>query len=344
MDTNKILVLHHNDRDGNVSAAIVGDFYENYAEGDFDITYLEMDYSKSIDVKLYVENINVDAYSTIYLVDYSVSNADNYNFIRTYRDKLIWIDHHKSTFDFLNSLESPLEFAGLRCDGASAALLAWAYFHEGDLCDHLRNAKRVSRDRLRELIQKDVTDKGFNIPMLVWYTHKYDTWDIDNDVEAFNFGQYKIDIKYYMTWLRTCKYNMHEDNFTIKSCIEHGFSIRAYTIECNEKHIKQFGVPFTLRYNGKSYKALMINMPQPTSLKFGKYADMYEILIPFYYNGEGYTYSLYKTNISPEELDVAKIACDVFDGGGHKNAAGFSISNRERQFRPKRNSIFTIDD
>lgn len=340
----KVLVLHHNDRDGYVAAAVVGDFYKNYAEGDYDIKYVEMDYSKSIDDKLYSEGINPDDNYLIYLVDYSISNMDNYNFIAKYEHKLIWIDHHKSSLDFLDSINSPIDFGGVRCDGVSGALLAWTYFHEEDLCYHLRCDKQVSKDRLAELIRKDVTSKGFSIPMIVWYTHRYDIWDIDNDVEAFNFGQFKINISFYIKCLTEFRNNIEAERITTDSFIRDGRSIKEYVIECNEKHIKQFGIPFILRYGGKSYKAIMVNMYQPSSLKFGKYAKEYEILIPFFYNGDGYTYSLYKTSLASEELDVSKIACDVFDGGGHKNAAGFSIPNRELQFRPKRNSIYSIDE
>lgn len=340
----KVLVLHHNDRDGYVAAAVVGDFHENYAEGEYDITYVEMDYSKTIKDKLHSEEINIDDYNLIYLVDYSISNTDNYNFIDEHEHKFIWIDHHKSSFDFLNSINSSIDFGGVRCDGASGALLTWAYFHEETLCQHLRHSKHVTIDQLENLILRDVTDYGSRIPMLVWYTHRYDVWDIDNDVEAFNFGQYTINIPYYIKWLKEFKLNHVTDQYAIASDIEAGYCIREYVIQCNEKHIKQFGIPFTLRYGAKSYKAIMVNMPQPTSLKFGKYAKEYEILIPFFYNGEGYTYSLYKTSLAPEELDVSKIACDVFNGGGHKNAAGFSIPNRELQFRPRRNSIYSIDE
>lgn len=335
----KILVLHHNDRDGYVSAAIVGDFFENYAKEDYNITYIEMDYSKTIEERLHSKGINPDDYYLIYLVDYSISNMDNCKFITKYRNKVVWIDHHKSSFDFMKDIECN-HFSGIKCIGASGALLTWIYFHEKELCRHLRKAKYVSKDELAELIQKD---KGFNIPMLVWYTHRYDIWDISDDVEAFNFGQYKIDINHYLNWLRTYKNDMEQDNYIIQSNIEQGFNIRAYMIECNEKHISQFGIPFVLKYKGKEYDVMMVNMPQPSSLKFGKYAKEYDILLPFYYNGEGCTYSMYKTDRAPEELDVSEIACSVFNGGGHKNAAGFYIPQCELQLRPTKNSYLTIE-
>ncbi|MDO5845105.1 MAG: DHHA1 domain-containing protein, partial [Methanocorpusculum sp.] len=48
--------------------------------------------------------------------------------------------------------------------------------------------------------------------------------------------------------------------------------------------------------------------------------DKYEIFIPFVFDGEQYTVSLYSTTV-----DVSEIA-KSFGGGGHKGASGFQCA------------------
>jgi nanoRNase/pAp phosphatase (c-di-AMP/oligoRNAs hydrolase) len=50
---------------------------------------------------------------------------------------------------------------------------------------------------------------------------------------------------------------------------------------------------------------------------------MYPVCIAYVHDGEKFTVSLYSTTV-----DVSKIA-KKFGGGGHKNAAGMTLSNEQ---------------
>lgn len=350
----KICILHHNDRDGYMSAAIV---INHLGSKDYDFYTYAIDHTKKFD-ELSSDIIDaIDTAKKVYLLDYSISNIENLRFIgkRNLNNKWVWIDHHKSSADFMTSLAKQhmkddvdtsvqLIFNGLWNDKLSGAMLTWLHLYPKNTIDLIGLIEDDDWSE-EEIIQEN------GIPRLVWYTSRYDTWDIDESVINFNFGYTATDLDAMVSYLNKLdEYYVNSDIWHsvdkayLNDAITKGKAIKEYEINFWENFISQYGVPFTLRYKGKAYKALMVNMPFASSLKFGKYADEYEVLMPFYYNGTGYTYSLYKTKLAPEELDVSELACSCFDGGGHKNAAGFTLHNRELQVRPHKHSIYTIDE
>lgn len=336
------LILHHNDRDGYMSAAVIINYFNSIQDV---ICYnISMNHTKPIISYINDAIYNIDDYDEIFVVDYGISLKEDHDFMKKYANKIVWIDHHYgSMIDPMN--EDLKDIFGFRCNGISGALLTWAYFYDyAGTAKLIKSANaNVTQKMLDERMEENET--WYNMPKTIWYTHRYDTWDINSQVESFNFGYYIDNLKCMVNdlkYLASCNTPYYQDEF-ISRVIKRGFEIRNYTIENNESFIRQFGILFTLRFNGKCYKALQVNMPMPSSIKFGRYVKDVEVLLPFYYTGDGYAYSLYKTDLAPEELDVSEIA-KLFNGGGHKNAAGFFIHKRDMQIRPSKGAIYSIDE
>jgi nanoRNase/pAp phosphatase (c-di-AMP/oligoRNAs hydrolase) len=55
----------------------------------------------------------------------------------------------------------------------------------------------------------------------------------------------------------------------------------------------------------------------------------------YYYDGQKYIFSLRSDDNNPEAVDVSKIA-KFYEGGGHKNAAGFELESLLILIDPKK--------
>ena len=325
-----ILCLHHNDRDGYMAASCVVLKHRD----NMPVYTRAVDYKEPLS-ETYREEQYEEA-DLIYLVDYSISTKENIDFAYKYRDKIVWIDHHASSLRTLEKEPELRQLAGYRCVGLSGALLAWIWYKEDVLSMYLtyyvHHHDELTDDEVTELI------KALNPPALILYTHLYDTWHIDGRVINFNFGNFSFDDTH------ICAYNIeHYDEEEIEAIIENGEIIHEYVVSENQGIITEYGTEITILYGTIQYSCIAVNMHRPNSLKFGRYADRYDILMPFYWNGTGFTYSLYKGMLSDKtkDLDLSKIA-ESFGGGGHPNAAGFTISNPEEYILPKKGQVITV--
>lgn len=341
-----ILVLHHNDRDGYMSAAVIGDYYNNHYADKSNITYKEVDYTDKL-CRLKIDDMYLDAvldhYEIIFLVDYSISNIENHDFVKRHAGRIIWIDHHKSSFIPMN--DDLKDIHGIRCIGLSGALLTWIYFNEYMMFEKLQHVDELSKEEVDGYIKRR------SVPDIIAYTHWYDVWNIDDSVVKFNFGHYDLSINKMMNdIIKTDKMASPEtycNENPITKYIKDGKTIKDYIVHTHEKHIDQYGIPFTiiddLGEEPKEYSVIAVNMFQPTSLKFGRYADEYNILMPFYYSIDGFSYSLYRGTNAPEDLDVSVFAEDL-GGGGHKGAAGFFIPQNKHQIPLRKDEVLYLSE
>ena len=314
-----VIVLHHNDRDGYVSAAVCLNYLQRTG---CSVQFKEVTYSEPL-ISCMKEGW-VDMVDVIIIVDYSISTKENIEFMEKYAEKITWIDHHKSSIDVENTHAVIKAIPGYRIVGISGAALCWLYFEDTNSTNHkyLSSFMNISPDRV--LPSVDVAALTVNnpfMPVLIKYTHRYDTWDLDNDVINFNFGYNKENIN-------NIAYDIYNTSDALMmSYLMAGDSIKSYVVSESESIIRQtakeFEMHIPLEYKdiSGSYSVLAVNMQKPSSLKFGIYASQYDILMPFSYNGKSYTYSLYTTKPT---VDCAKIA-ELFGGGGHKSAAGFCL-------------------
>lgn len=327
----KTLILHHNDRDGYMAAACV--YYASIHNvcKKSRLTFKEVDYTE------YIKDMKIDEYSSmeeafedsdvIFLVDYSIQNKENAEFVLKYTDKVIWLDHHLSSINMSEEIPGLKEISGLRIVGVSGALLTWLWVNrEARLFYNNGDQNIYEQEELEELLSR----AECVIPSIIKFTHRYDIWDLDENVESFNFGYSKLDI-HDMEWAIADEVFADSDR-SVKMAINDGKVIRKFVVNENESIINSIGIPFELEDEDSKliYSVLLVNMPKGSSLKFGKYADEYDILMPFSYTKSGgISYSMYRgNNCKNHKLNLARIA-GLFSGGGHAAAAGFFISNKK---------------
>lgn len=113
----KILVYHHDDADGKLSAKIVQYFYPRS-----EVIFREVNYNE--------ENINyeeVENADVVYMVDFTSDNM--IEFAKKTGTKLVWIDHHKTAKErFADLWNSPIK--GLRSLDKAGCALTWECFSD----------------------------------------------------------------------------------------------------------------------------------------------------------------------------------------------------------------------
>lgn len=116
----KILVIHHTDLDGAMSAAVVGMKHRND-----EITYRLYNYGWPLEPK------DLDGYDLVYAVDVSFNQSSPW----VYELKnLIWIDHHKTAIEYEDQNPWMHQIPGLRKIGKGACEFTWEYLFPGIPC------------------------------------------------------------------------------------------------------------------------------------------------------------------------------------------------------------------
>ena len=109
----KILVIHHTDLDGAMSAAVVGMKHRND-----EITYRLYNYGWPLEPK------DLEGYDLVYAVDVSFNQSSPW----VYNLKnLIWIDHHKTAIEYEDQNPWMHQIHGLRGIGKGACEFTWEY-------------------------------------------------------------------------------------------------------------------------------------------------------------------------------------------------------------------------
>lgn len=335
---NVTLIFHHDDNDGKAAAAIV--LNSVYNSGTGSCTLVECNYTKTLEE--YVNSVNDWANcKNLYIVDYSLSTDADLQFLytlyTTLGDRLIWIDHHKTSMEKLNSplYDDLKEIPGLRINGISGCGLTWVYmltkyilvgnssiqeklssvFIDPVYSEYLsmyNNTERVVSPKTAISILKNT-----NCPLFIQYIHRYDIWDTDDKVIYFKYGfgeQGPYDIEHIIT-----TYGGDEQNY-VEDIISTGKLIYDNIMSENKNHVTENGFEVSVVYGDIIYNALALNTNRFSSLTFGDSIKEYDLVIPFSFDGQRWRYSMYTEK---DDVDVS-VLCTVMGGGGHKKASGFS--------------------
>lgn len=320
----KILIIHHNDRDGIVSAAIIHNMIKNDYIGSYEkvvIEFSEQNYTKSFDDILPKQYACY--YDEVYIVDYSPSSDDDIQWLIDVNNdedvKLIWIDHHASS---IKAEEKRPELAnivnGIRIDGISAAALCYLYsigFEEG-----LQNIKRAHKSKVSPSFARKLLYE-MNTPSCIIYTHCWDIWDHSKKSPTpiyFNYGN-RYDLQ---TWINRLKLDKVELETLTISDIDKGKENYDEIMKSNEKLCSDNGFETTLTVGGKTYTVFALNKIAGSSMLFGDRIEKYDLVSVFWYSGPDkcFRYSIYSK--MRNGVDTSVIA-GLLGGGGHPHAAGF---------------------
>lgn len=336
---NNILILHHDDRDGYMSAAVISYYLESNSaiqNSDFRIITKKVNYEQPIkDVfdtcvsDLKKENLNYD-FSKVYLVDYSISNDENAKEMIEI-DKnydLIWIDHHQSSIDYLTKFPKLNVIKGVRIVGISGAGLCWLYYCKDvgveTICNLLKPYDTSLKENLQgvEKVPIKVAEEILEFakaPIFVLFTHRYDIFDLDDDVLKFNYGYSKLDIEEMKEFINP--ENRDKAELEFKTYIQNGEVIKDYLDYQNKKLVEEYGVEAT--YIGdREYKCIILNHTVFSSLVYGDTIKNYDFAVIYAIKKNTIRYSIYTVK---DDVDVSIIA-QKYNGGGHPKAAGFIMN------------------
>lgn len=303
----KFHIYYHNDHDGIVSAAIATSFIKTFG-APFDIFYNMIDYNTILNF----EHITLEEGEQVFFLDYSFSNKYNLNqFInllkrRKYGSQVIWIDHHKTSIGILEEYS----IYGIRKIGLCGAALTYLYlYHQED----------------GDLFESESFHNDEIIPKFLKYIDDYDCWKkLYRETNDFHYGFNISDpTSEKITELldnRKMPTGEPVNTLLIGSIICAGKEVQKYLdFENKEYHVDMYGFEYILPKKHGGYKCFCMNR-KGNSLMFGNKIKQYDAVIPFYFNGSRWTYSIFteKDNVNCEA--VAK----SYGGGGHLKAAGWT--------------------
>lgn len=308
-----IWVFHHTDMDGYCSGHIVERWLHETgikeSESVNEIHLIAADYNTDFSKFEILPNdvvIFVDLSFTIKTVDRLKS------IVRNITKNIIWIDHHASNVDLVDNDEEfaemvkefPICVLGNKENKYSAAMLTYC--------------------TLFRAIPMDA-------PYYIKLVSDWDTWthNLEDSIyfnEAMNGDLYfrlvdeEGNINKECTYIKLWEEAKNNDYELVETLINKGKPVVDDRRVKDSRYLRSNGFEFELF----GYKWLVCNQ-RSNSLLFGDKINEYDIVCPFVLqqrNGKLiYTYSLFTAN---KEIDCKEIA-ELFGGGGHQGAAGFSL-------------------
>lgn len=282
--------FYHNDADGRCAGfwVALSAGLTNYMD---ECEFIEMDYAKPFPID------SIRTNEQIYIVDYSISPDEMRQLLKTTQD-VTWIDHHKTAIEKYADFEH--EIRGVRYDGVAGCMLTYCYLH------HMT-------DRGKGDIKPFNISMTGNAPKFTKLIADWDVWKFDfgDDTRRFitAFNAYNFEPRSRL-WDRFFNF---PDEMACGSLIQEGITMTAFRDGWAKEYMK---LGFETEFEG--VKCFAVNLGRCNSEYFKSLPDgKYDVLMPFVFNGEKYTVSLYSKTV-----DVSEIA-KKYGGGGHKGASGF---------------------
>lgn len=269
-----------------------------------------------------------DVYDAIYIVDLSV---DELMARPELRDKIVWIDHHKSAIEKWDNpqvhsvpfdnvkiddslLEAPAPFAGYRIDGVAACRLCWEWF-SGWEADKLIDAGLPEK--------RHFVCRLTNEPRLIRLAGEWDIWDKrDPDAEPLQYGLRALDAVGLRTAAEVAFAGGRDAEILLQAYIADGRTIMSYCQKQADEHAIKHA--HDVRFYGLNFCCLNIGGPGNSTLLRAAVKPHHDALMAWRFDGQKAYVSLYHAP-GKEQHDLSKIAVD-WRGGGHKGACGFRTS------------------
>lgn len=288
--------FYHNDADGKcagfwvtLSAGMTDRQY--YKELD-DCNFVEMSYEKRFPIEIIRPN------EMVYIVDYSISPDEMRELLKITKD-VTWIDHHKTAIEKYADFEHDIR--GVRYDGIAGCMLTYCYLH------HMT-------ERGAGTIKPFDVSMTEDAPMFTKLIADWDVWKFEygdqtrNFITAFNAYDFNPTS---VNWNRFfCDLEFSSESIMI----DEGRAMIKYRDGWAAGYLERFG--FETEFEG--LKCFAVNLGNCNSEYFKSLPPgKYDAFMPFAFNGEKYTVSMYSTTV-----DISGI-CKKYGGGGHMKAAGF---------------------
>jgi hypothetical protein len=261
-------------------------------------------------------------FDAIYIVDLSVDELMSRPELR---DKIVWIDHHKSAIEKWDRRSEvaagPGMFTGVRIDGVAACRLCWQWlaFENGPHGD-----PRLHPSDIYTPSKQDYIDRKVNEPQLIRLAGEYDIWDHrDPNAKILQFGLRACssrELRELVAWQFDGR---PEGCGLLENVIGGGRLIKSYMDKQNEEYAAQMAGDVI--WEGLIF--LAINSSHRNSDAFlGAIKDHHDALLNWRFDPKSKlaTVSLYHAP-GKEHHDLSLIAAK-YGGGGHKGACGFRVN------------------
>lgn len=237
-----------------------------------------------------------------------------------YWDRIIWIDHHKSSIE-----KWPETIPGYRIDGVAACRLVWQWFT-------VPPSSGVENGFGHELPDKNqFVDRKVSEPLAVRLAGEYDIWDKrDPDAELLQHGLRSMELQPYH-WgqllsdqiaesLRGTGMEATDSSLMVSALLEKGLAIQYVRAQEYAQVIKSQG--FDAEFEGLKFLCCCSHECDIRSHLFAGATRLdHDALCGFTYTGKDWRVSLYHV-AGKEHHDLSLIA-KKFGGGGHRGACGF---------------------
>lgn len=258
-------------------------------------------------------------WDAIYIVDLSV---DELMARPDLREKIVWIDHHKSAIEKWCIKEDSNEnqhgqFVGLRIDGVAACRLCWQWFVR-------RN--RVGVTYTRPVNKQDFVDRLVEEPELIRLAGEYDVWDHrDPNGKILQFGLRACSDREMRELVQWQFDGRLEGAALLDNVISGGQLIKSYCDKQADEYSRDYAR--TLQWEGLTFCCLNIGQRGNSDLLRGGLKPEHQACFAWRHTGDSVMVSLYHAP-GHEHLDLSLIATK-YGGGGHKGACGFRLSLKQ---------------
>jgi oligoribonuclease NrnB/cAMP/cGMP phosphodiesterase (DHH superfamily) len=295
----KTIVFYHSaDLDGWSSGAIVLQKYPDAKA--IPINYPILDQAEKLNRLLQV----VEDGDLVYVVDFSFS-PETFRFIKEKAKQLIWIDHHISAIGKCE--EDNFTTDGLLSDQYAACELTWLYI--------MHNFREIDNYSLAYY-------NALPLPYSVRLLGRFDLWkhDYDENIVPFQLGlKTLVSMATDPQW----KDIFSSNNNLEKQIIERGNIINQFLEKTEYQVAKSYA--FEAEIEGHTVVALNMRSGGSSIFKNIFNPEKHAFCVSFLYlPAQKWVVAMYGENNTA--VDLSKIA-EKYGGGGHKNAAAFTIGN-----------------
>lgn len=254
--------------------------------------------------------IHMPENGTVYILDLSPECLSSAVLTQEQVNRLIWIDHHKTSIEKYNEA-----IPGYRIDGVAACRLTWQWFASPKVGD-------IGIPVIESLPTKQYfIDRKVDEPLSVQLAGEYDIWDKRNPwAEMFQYALRAVEPDWDKLLLPSSE--SESDAYTL-DLVNKGEIVQRYSQNVDASICKH--KTWLMEWGG--LKFLCVNSARFNSLFFAA-KDIpetgHDALLGFCFDGKCWTVSLYHAN-HRTDLDLSEIA-KKHGGGGHKGACGFTCS------------------
>lgn len=328
MNDKKVLIYHHTDMDGYVSASQIVDSLKK--EEVIYIDEIPVNYPEPDKFPYPEKN-----YDTIFIVDVSFTEDTKQCLLKLkkYSKEIIWLDHHQSSVELMKKNKDKInekDFKIFITTKVCASVICYLY-NQSEKESRFTDIKSIIDNIYDNIIEgKEWVDlepatKDI-IPEWIYYVDQWDTWKHkDSNIEttiAFKhtFGTYDMrdnlikQIKNDKNIYNELSTNNEKNYF--KSFVSIGKFINKYVEKDNKEKLKK-----SFETELEEHSILCVNS-DGNSMVFGDKINDYDMVCLYHYDGKEnkWSYSIYSKKGG---IDCSKVA-EKFGGGGHPGASGFS--------------------